>query len=79
MTRVFRFLPSAFCFLLVELAEACPWCKDALWSPGDASAQAYLARGYNLTILGLMAIPLLLVGGLATLIIRSARRARRAH
>ena len=76
--RASCFLLSAFC-LLIEVAWACPMCSEALVAPGEAAAHSRLAQGYAVTILGLIATPLLLVGGLATLILRSARHARRAH
>ena len=77
LLSAFRLLPSAFC-VLTEVAEACPFCKDALWAPGGAATQSRLAQGFAFTILGMITVPLVLVGGIAVLVVRSARRAKRS-
>ncbi len=73
-------LPFTF-YLLPSLwspdVAACPWCKGALFSPGEAAAKSGLAKGYALSIAALLGIPLLLVGGIAFAVIRSMRHAPR--
>jgi hypothetical protein len=71
----FCLLLSAFC-VLSQVAAACPWCKDALQDPAQAATGARLVQGYNLTILGLMLTPLLLVAGVTALVVRSAKRTK---
>ena len=60
--------------LVTESLSACPLCKDALFSPGEGHALSQAARAFNLSIVTLAAVPCILVGGLAWLIVRSSRR-----
>ena len=60
--------------LVTESLSACPLCKDALFSPGEGHALSQAARAFNLSIVTLAAVPFLLVGSLAWLIVRSSRR-----
>ena len=76
-------VPAAYCLLLTAyfvLAEtavlACPLCKEALFSPGEAAAQSRVVQGYAISIAVLLGIPILLVGGLALWLVRSARRTK---
>ena len=65
------------CLVLVPRAvHACPGCKEALIDPQQAAAQNRAARGYAASIIMMLALPPLLVGGVATIIVRSARRPR---
>ena len=59
------------------LAWACPWCKDALFSPGEAASQNGAAKGYALSIGLLLGLPVLMLSVIALAVIRSARRAKR--
>ena len=60
----------------VPAAEACPMCAEALFAPGEGAARAGLARGYLVSIATLLGIPLLLVGGIATMVARAVRRSK---
>ena len=57
-------------------AAACPGCKEALLDPQQAAAQNRAARGYAASIMMMLALPPLLVGGVATIIVRASRRPR---
>ena len=59
-------------------AHACPACKESLFDPSQLPQKLATARAYALSIGVMLAVPACLVGGIATLIIRSIRRARRA-
>ena len=74
--RAICFLPAAFC-LLVEVVRACPMCSEALVAPGEAAAHSRLAQGYAFTIIGMMGLPLMLVGCITALVVCSVRRSRR--
>ena len=58
-------------------ALACPWCKDALFSPGESASQSGAAKGYALSIGLLLGLPVLMLSVIALAVIRSARRAKR--
>jgi len=68
-------MSAALC-LLTSSAWACPLCKEALFSPGEAAAQSRVVQGYAISIAVLLGIPILLVGGLALWLVRSARRTK---
>ena len=74
-------LLSAVCFLCVfpTVAMACPWCKDALFSPGESAAQSGAAKGYALSIGILLGLPVLMLAVIALAVIRSIRRAKRSQ
>ena len=76
LRSVFCLLSSVLC-LLTSSAMACPFCKEGLMSPGQAHAVSRAAQGYALSIAVLLGIPFLLVGAIAILVVRSARRAAR--
>lgn len=57
---------------------ACPFCKETLFSPGEAQTVSRAAQGYALSIALLLGIPLGLIGGMAILFVRSSRRAHRS-
>jgi len=67
-------LLTAYGLRLTAVVWACPFCKDALFSPGEGQALSRAARAFNLSIVTLAAVPFLLVGGIAWLIVRSSRR-----
>lgn len=56
------------------VADACPFCKDALFSPGEGQALSRAAHAFDLSIVALAAVPFILVGSIAWLIVRSSRR-----
>ncbi len=59
---------------LPAMVLACPTCKEALFDPTQAQQVLKTAQGYAMSIGLLIGTPLLLVGGVATLIVRHARR-----
>ena len=74
-------LPFAFCLLswtagLVEVASACPGCKDALVEPGQLGQRLGAARGYALSIGLLLMVPALLIGGITVMVVRGHRSLR---
>lgn len=77
-SKVLLLLCAAYCLLLTayELVWACPLCSDALVAPGEAASRSRLAQGYAVTIAGMIATPLVLVGTVSALVVRSARRNR---
>jgi len=56
---------------------ACPFCSEALFSPGQTAAQQGVWKGYLVSIAVLIGIPLALVGTVACVIVRAIRRSRR--
>ena len=58
-------------------ANACPACKEALFDPAQLPQRLATARGYAVSIGVMLAVPALLIGGVATRIVRSARGAPR--
>lgn len=64
-------------WLFPSVADACPLCKDALQS-GEPQAIARTGRAYATSIVALLGMPVLLLGGIASLVIRSGRRQRRS-
>jgi heme/copper-type cytochrome/quinol oxidase subunit 2 len=60
--------------LLAPVALACPLCAEALFSPGESAAKSRLLWGYVVSVVTLLGIPVLLVGGIAIAITRAARR-----
>lgn len=71
------FLLTAYC-LLPTLLWACPLCKDALLSTGDAAVARRAASGYTISIAALLGVPIVLIGGTTVALTRSARRANRS-
>ena len=57
-------------------ASACPACKESLFDPSQLHQKLSAAKGYALSIGLLLSVPSALVGGIALLIVRAARRAR---
>ena len=58
-------------------AHACPLCSEGLFDPAQAQQTARVAKGYAVSIATLAAMPFILFGIVATLIVRSVRRTRR--
>ena len=78
-----RWLPRACvlvaCLLVLVLADsllACPTCKDNLAADPDA---ANLVRGYFWSILFMMSMPFLILGGLSSYFYWEVRKARAAQ
>ncbi len=67
----------ADCWLLIAEVLACPGCSEALFDPAQAEQAVRTARGFAWSIYTLLAVPVLLVAGIATLIVRASRRVRR--
>ncbi len=70
-------LIAVCCLLVSRLTWACPFCSEALFSPGQAAAQQGVWKGYLVSIAVLICIPLVLVGTIALVIVRAMRRSRR--
>ena len=68
---------GAFFLLGIARVWACPWCKDALFSPGEAASQSGAAKGYAWSIGLLLGLPVLMLSVIALVVIRSARRTKR--
>ena len=62
--------------LLPVSARACPGCKEALFDPGQLPQKLATARAYAWSIGLMLAVPLGLVGGVTTLVVRAQRRKR---
>jgi hypothetical protein len=72
-TAVAAVLVAAVLLALVQPAWACPTCKDQL---AHDPASLNLARGYALSILFMLSMPPLILGGLAAYFYWEVRRAR---
>ena len=59
---------------LPAIADACPGCKEALFDPGQLAQKLSTSKGYALSIGLLLTTPLLLVGTIAALVVRAARK-----
>ena len=72
-SRIFKFV-FAFALLLIfgSIASACPTCKEGLNEGGGN-----LIRGYFWSILFMMSMPFLILGGLSTMFYLDVRRARK--
>ena len=57
-------------------AHACPMCREAV-ADSSSLVRDRIVRGYAFSTIALLGTPLILVGSLTTMIVRSARRARR--
>ena len=65
-------LAAFLTILAVSFAEACPTCKESLNEHGGN-----LIRGYFLSIMFMMSMPFLILGGLSSIFYLDVRRARR--
>jgi len=70
-------LTGLFYFVSSGIAWACPFCKDALFDVSQARQGLQTAQGYAWSIGLLLGVPIGLIGGVATLIMRAQRRRRR--
>ena len=70
-----RLIPLLMLFVFAwggDKAYACPNCKEAVSSqPADAEG---MARGYNLSVLFMLAVPFSLLGAGSFVVTRAARR-----
>ena len=57
-------LAAAFVLALASVAEACPGCADA--QAGQGADRANIVRGYFWSIVFMMSMPFMLVGGFGT-------------
>ena len=74
-TQARRHAGTALLVLLFPAAAlACPLCKEILTDPGQVVQKLSLAKGYAVSILLLLGVPALLIGGVTLLVVRSHRR-----
>jgi len=74
-TQTRRHAGTVLLALLFPVAAwACPLCKEILMEPGKLSETLATAKGYAASILLLLGVPAILVGGVAALVIRAHRR-----
>ena len=77
-TSEFWVVVLSFAFLLLpSLAWTCALCKEALFDPSQIQQKIATAKGYALSIGLMLMMPLSLVGGVTTLVVRAYRRRRR--
>ena len=67
-------LAGLFFFMSSAVAWACPLCKEILTDPGQVAQKFSLAKGYAASILLMLSVPVLLIGGVTLLVVRSHRR-----
>ena len=67
-------IATVLLFVAPALASACPFCDEALAGPG-AKGLSRAVGAYKLSMYALVAVPVLLVGGIASRIALSIRRA----
>ena len=75
--RVVALLIATWCLVQTRV-WACPWCKDALFSPGESAAQSGAAKGYAWSIGILLGLPVLMLAVITFAVMRSIRRTKRA-
>ena len=71
-------LLSVVCLWAVS-AQACPGCSEALFDPAQGAARVGTLRGYLVSIVVLLGVPVLMIGGMAMAVVRASRRARRGR
>ncbi len=73
--RPYRVMRSALAFaaLGAASASACPLCKEILFDPSHVQQRLAMAKAYALSIGLMLGVPVLLIAGVASLIVRSAR------
>lgn len=71
-----RLIACAFMLALPAVAHACPSCKAALAS--QDGSQGDLVQGFFWSILFLLSMPAMILGGLSTYMYTLVRKARRA-
>lgn len=67
-------LLSVAFFLFTSAVAACPMCKELLFDPAQVQQRLSTARGYALSIGVLLMVPVSLIVGIATLILRAKHR-----
>ena len=73
-------LVSAFLVLAVPwITHACPGCSEALFDPAQGAARVGTLRGYLVSIVVLLGVPALMIGGVALAVMRASQRLRRAR
>jgi hypothetical protein len=74
--RIPNFLISVLSVWLVwpAITWACPLCKEILTDPGQVVQKLATAKGYAASILLMLSVPALLIGGVTLLVVRSHRR-----
>ena len=70
----FLIVIMGFWLLWPAVTWACPLCKELLTDPGQFSQKLATAKGYAASILLLLSVPALLIGGVTLLVVRSHRR-----
>ena len=63
-------------WMLYQMAEACPGCKEAFFDPQQLPQRIASAKGYALSILMLLAVPTALIGGIVWAIVANSRQPR---
>ena len=69
-------LLSVFCASTLS-AYACPGCSEALFDPAQGAARVGTLRGYLISIVMLLGIPVLMIAWVAMAVARASRRRRR--
>jgi hypothetical protein len=81
--KLFAKLAVAVLLAMPLTASACPMCREGVPEAGEGTEgdhdPARLARAYNYTIYGFLAMPPALMGGVGLLIYRSFRKAAAAQ
>ena len=72
------FIVAVALFAFPAVGEACPTCKDGM-AEGGGPHSANMVQGYFYSILFMMAMPFLIVGGLSALFYWEIVKARRAQ
>ena len=72
------------CLLSVVLlwafsVQACPGCSEALFDPAQGAARVGSLRGYLVSIIVLLGVPALMIGGVTLAVVRASRRAQRGR
>ena len=74
MKRAACWLLCAVCFLWTVCAWACPGCSEALFDPTQGAARVGTLRGYLLSIIVLLGVPVVMIGAIVVAIVRAQRR-----
>ncbi len=75
--RIVQLSTIAGSWLFATAVWACPFCDEALAGPG-AKGLSRAIGAYKLSMYALIAVPVLLVGGIAVSVIRSIQRVSRS-
>ena len=76
-----RLVWCSVCLLLLApcVAWACPGCSEALFDPAQGAARVGSLRGYLVSIIVLLGVPALMIGGVTLAVMRASRRAQRGR